>query len=92
MIGLPRVLYRTLPEVSFIKTSFLQGQITPSEPAIKPIIVASVGCLNFFKTKLKTFESNNSPPIDPPKNFLDELFHMIVAMQRQGLVNNVILK
>jgi hypothetical protein len=31
-------------------------------------------------------------PIDPPKNFLDELFDMIVAMQGQSLDNYVILK
>ena len=67
MMGLPNELYSTPPELSFIKTSFLQGQITPSEPAIKPMIVASVRCLNFFKTKLKTFENITSPAMDPTK-------------------------
>ena len=50
MIGFPTLLYRISPDLFLTKTSFLQGQITPSEPAIKPMMVANVTCLNFFKT------------------------------------------
>ena len=65
MTGFPTLLYSTSPVLFLTKTSFLHGQITPSDPAIKPTMVAKVICLNFFKTKLNMFENITRPEMEP---------------------------